>query len=127
MNIIPKGLKKCKNYSRIREHHGTFSYNTKDGKISIKPAGPNCRLLVNEVPIQFDTVLAHNDRILLGGNQIWIYQNPKETWLEKYAFAYKLHYEYIVEELALKSEQYQAFTTNNGNFLGLNHLTFLRS
>ncbi|CAL8093039.1 unnamed protein product [Orchesella dallaii] len=91
----------------IRDVHGTFTYNSKDGKISIKPAGPNCKILVNEMLIQFDTILTNNDRISFGGNQIWVYQNPKETWLEKYAFSYKLHYEYVSEELALKSECYR--------------------
>ena len=62
----------------------------------------DCRILVNGAPINGETPLEHNDRIVVGSTHIWIFQNPLEKGIEKKTYP-PITYDYAQEEIAAKA------------------------
>lgn len=94
----------------IQEQHAIITV-AKDGKVSIKPVTPDCRVLVNGTAIPGETPLCHNDRLLFGATQLWVFQNPTES--KKAKIPYKeITYALAQEEIAAKNGVHM---NNNGD------------
>ncbi|XP_047482876.1 kinesin-like protein KIF28P isoform X3 [Penaeus chinensis] len=85
----------------IQEQHAVMTVN-KEGKVSIKPQNTECRVVVNGSPIQGETTLCHNDRLVFGGTQFWLFQNPTDRDKNKMNYP-EITFEYAQEEIASKS------------------------
>lgn len=85
----------------IQEQHAVMTLE-RDGKVNIKPVNTDCRILVNGSPIQGETTLCHNDRLVFGSTQIWVFQNPTERDKTKMKYP-EITFEYAQEEIAAKS------------------------
>ncbi|OXA50577.1 Kinesin-like protein KIF28P [Folsomia candida] len=104
----------------IRETHGTFTYTAKENKMTIKPTGPDCLIKVNGKQILYESPLFHNDRIVFGGCQIWLFQNPREPWAEKglsSPLSSKITYQFAEEEITSKSSFFNYLSHQNGSVL----------
>ena len=53
-------------------------------KVFIRQGEKDCRILVNGDAITQETELHHNDRLVFGSTQLWVFQNPKEHGIGKY-------------------------------------------
>ena len=60
------------------------------------------RILVNGDAITGETELKHNDRLVFGSTQLWVFQNPKEKGIESKKYP-PITYEYAQEEIAAKA------------------------
>jgi len=80
----------------IHAEHAVISES--GGKFKIKPVNKDCRLLVNGQQAQGETDLQHNDRVVVGATQIWLFQNPKENTKGKHYPP--ITWEYAQEEIA---------------------------
>ncbi len=49
---------------------------SKHGQVCIRPCEKDCRVLVNGGAIAGETELEHNDRLVIGSTQLWVFQNP---------------------------------------------------
>ncbi|XP_069953210.1 kinesin-like protein KIF28 [Cherax quadricarinatus] len=85
----------------IQEQHAVITV-AKDGKVSIKPFNTDCRVLVNGSAIQGETTLCHNDRLLFGATQMWVFQNPMESKKAKINYN-EITYAFAQEEIAAKN------------------------
>ncbi|CAL4119353.1 unnamed protein product, partial [Meganyctiphanes norvegica] len=85
----------------MQETHATISV-LKTGKVNLKPYNTDCRILVNGSAIQGETTLCHNDRLVFGSTQIWVFQNPKEKEASKTVFP-EITFDYAQEEIASKN------------------------
>ncbi|KAK4299096.1 hypothetical protein Pmani_028601 [Petrolisthes manimaculis] len=85
----------------IQQQHAELNVG-KDGRVNIKPVNTDCRVLVNGSQIQGDTTLCHNDRLVFGATQLWVFQNPPEKKKAKLPNQV-ITYEYAQEEIAAKS------------------------
>ncbi|XP_066989396.1 kinesin-like protein KIF28 [Macrobrachium rosenbergii] len=85
----------------IQEQHAVLTVG-KDNKVNIKPVNTDCRVLVNGSPIQGETTLCHNDRLVFGSTQIWVFQNPVEKEKSKMNYP-DITFDYAQEEIAAKS------------------------
>ncbi|XP_037069265.1 kinesin-like protein KIF28P isoform X2 [Pollicipes pollicipes] len=86
----------------IQEKHAIVVLDEKANKVNIKPCNTECRVLVNGTPIQGETTLCHNDRLVFGGTQIWVFANPLEAKQSKKKYP-SITYEYAQEEIASKN------------------------
>ncbi len=68
----------------------------------MKPVSKDCRCLVNGAEIQGETDLEHNDRIVLGSTQVWVFQNPLEKGVDKKKYP-NVTWEYAQEEIATRA------------------------
>jgi hypothetical protein len=85
----------------INETHGIVTYDDKKNKVSIKPFNPDCRILLNGSEISGETNLCHNDRLMFGFTQLWVFENPKEAAKSGKKYV-PVTYEYAQEEIAAK-------------------------
>ena len=60
------------------------------------------RILVNGDAINGEVELKHNDRLVFGSTQLWVFQNPKEKGIESKKYP-PITYEYAQEEIAAKA------------------------
>ena len=60
------------------------------------------RILVNGDAITGETELKHNDRLVFGSTQLWVFQNPKEKGIDSKKYP-PITYEYAQEEIAAKA------------------------
>ena len=87
----------------MAEQHAIISLDQKSGKVSLKPfKKEGCRVLVNGSQINGTTDLDHNDRLVFGSTQLWVFQNPRDPEFQKKS-RLVVTYEYAQEELAAKS------------------------
>ena len=87
---------------RIHNQHAIIKLSNKKDKAFITPVEKDCRILVNGAPINGETPLEHNDRIVVGSTHIWIFQNPLEKGIEKKTYP-PITYDYAQEEIAAKA------------------------
>ncbi|XP_076031819.1 kinesin-like protein KIF28 [Oratosquilla oratoria] len=85
----------------IQREHASISV-AKDKKVNIKPNNTDCRVLVNGSAIQGETTLCHNDRLVFGSTQIWVFQHPAERDKAKIKYP-QITYDFAQEEIASKS------------------------
>ncbi|XP_071522909.1 LOW QUALITY PROTEIN: kinesin-like protein KIF28P [Panulirus ornatus] len=85
----------------IQEQHAVMTV-AKDGKVIVKPVNTDCRLLVNGSPTQGETTLCHNDRLMFGATQLWLFQNPVECKKSNMHYPV-ITFEYAQEEIAAKN------------------------
>ncbi|CAG0885568.1 unnamed protein product [Darwinula stevensoni] len=86
----------------IQESHALIVWDQKKNAVSVKPVNGDCRVLVNGTAILGETPLAHNDRLVFGTTQIWVYQNPKEANADKKKYP-QITYDFAQEEIAAKA------------------------
>ncbi|KAF0296590.1 Kinesin-like protein KIF28P [Amphibalanus amphitrite] len=96
----------------MQEKHAIIALDEKANKVNIKPCNTDCRVLVNGTPIQGETTLCHNDRLVFGGTQIWVFANPVEAKQSKKKYP-TITYEYAQEEIASKNGLKMDNTANN--------------
>ena len=53
--------------------------NVADDEITIKPASKGAKIKVNGSPLTGERVLLHKDRLMMGSNNYYVFQNPKKT------------------------------------------------
>ena len=70
-----------------------------DDRTAIRPVQEDARVLVNGMPVQKETVLRHNDRLVFGSTQMWVFQNPKEGG----AGPADINGDFMLQEIAAKS------------------------
>ncbi|XP_041372207.1 kinesin-like protein KIF28P [Gigantopelta aegis] len=84
----------------IAETHGIFQ---KEGnKYSIEPVEATLRIMRNGKAVVAKTPLTHNDRLIFGSTQYFVYVNPEEQKASKEKYP-EITYEYAQEEIAKKS------------------------
>ncbi|CAG0919052.1 unnamed protein product [Notodromas monacha] len=85
----------------INETHAIVTLDPKKNIVNLKPFNTDCRILVNGSEMAGETTLCHNDRIVFGFTQLWVFQNPKEAAKSGKKFV-PITYEYAQEEIAAK-------------------------
>jgi len=86
----------------MQDHHANIVLDEKAGKVGVKPCNTECRLLVNGTPVQGETTLCHNDRLVFGSAQIWVFANPQEAKKSQKKYP-TITYDYAQEEIASKN------------------------
>ena len=86
----------------LHEQHALIRQDKKHHQVFIKPGEKDCRILVNGDTITSETELHHNDRLVFGSTQLWVFQNPKEKGIESKKYP-PITYEYAQEEIAAKA------------------------
>ena len=66
------------NVPRLHEQHAFVRQDKKHHQVFIKQGEKDCRILVNGEPITEEVELHHNDRLVFGSTQLWVFQNAKE-------------------------------------------------
>ena len=74
----------------------------KHHKVFLRQGERDCRILVNGDAITNEVELHHNDRLVFGSTQLWVFQNPKEHGIDKKKYP-PITYEYAQEEIAAKA------------------------
>jgi len=82
--------------------HALMRQDKKHHQVFIKQMEKDCRVLVNGEAITDEVELHHNDRLVFGSTQLWVFQNPKEKDIEKKKYP-PITYEYAQEEIAAKA------------------------
>ncbi|XP_076437363.1 kinesin-like protein KIF28 [Babylonia areolata] len=80
------------------------------GKYSLEPLEKNMRLMLNGKAVVEKTAIKHNDRIVFGTTQYFVFCNPKERDASKTPFP-EVTFELAQEEIAKRS----GFDVNMGN------------
>uniref|UniRef100_A0A2P2I1T5 Kinesin-like protein 6 n=1 Tax=Hirondellea gigas TaxID=1518452 RepID=A0A2P2I1T5_9CRUS len=87
----------------IQQQHAVITV-TQKNTVNLKPGNSECRVMVNGSLLQGEAELCHNDRLVIGSTQIWLFQHPGNK--PKQAKGTKtpdITYEYAQEEIASKS------------------------
>ncbi|XP_065566574.1 kinesin-like protein KIF28P isoform X2 [Artemia franciscana] len=86
----------------INEKHAFL--NCKDGGhlVILRPVNAACRVLINGSPVYKETKLHHNDRVLFGGTQLWVFKNPLEGETVRPSTV-DVTFEYAQQEIAEKA------------------------
>lgn len=84
----------------IHQEHAIIRKNKE--KFIIKPKEKDCRILVNGTAIAGETDLDHNDRLVFGSTQTWLFQNPNEPGIDKKKYP-PINFEFAQEEIAAKA------------------------
>eukprot|EP00095_Tigriopus_kingsejongensis_P011917 maker-scaffold507_size152468-snap-gene-0.36 protein:Tk11917 transcript:maker-scaffold507_size152468-snap-gene-0.36-mRNA-1 annotation:"kinesin-like protein kif28p-like" len=84
----------------IHQEHAMIKKGSK--KYTIKPFEKDCRILVNGSSITGETDLDHNDRLVFGSTQTWVFQNPNDASTSAKKFP-PITYEFSQEEIASKA------------------------
>merc|ERR1719340_309363 len=66
----------------LHQQHALIRQDKHHHHVFIKPGERDCRILVNGDAITGETELKHNDRLVFGSTQLWVFQNPKEKGIE---------------------------------------------
>ncbi len=74
----------------------------KNNAVTVRPCEKDCRVLVNGSPVTGEADLDHNDRLVIGSTQLWVFQNPLEKGIDKKNYP-PVTYEYAQEEIAAKA------------------------
>ena len=90
--MVGPGLHEQHALIRQDKHHAVF----------IRPGERDCRILVNGDTITGEVELHHNDRLVFGSTQLWVFQNPKEKGIDSKKYP-PITYEYAQEEIAAKA------------------------
>ena len=69
--------------------------------VRLRPLGEDCRVLINGTAVQSETVIHHNDRLVFGSTQMWIYQNPNEGPIDSNTS--DMNYDFVLQEIAASS------------------------
>merc|ERR1719500_571459 len=86
----------------VHQQHAIVRKEHKHHKVHIKPGEKDCRILVNGDAITSEVELHHNDRLVFGSTQVWVFQNPKEHGIDKKKYP-PITFEYSQEEIAAKA------------------------
>jgi len=86
----------------VHQQHAIVRKEHKHHKVFIKPGEKDCRILVNGDAITSEVELQHNDRLVFGSTQVWVFQNPKEHGIGKKKYP-PITFEYSQEEIAAKA------------------------
>ncbi|KAL8616438.1 hypothetical protein ACOMHN_041041 [Nucella lapillus] len=92
--LVLKGPGIVGRHAELREEEG--------GKYSLEPLEQNMRLMLNGKAVVERTPLKHNDRILFGTTQYFVFCNPKERDVSQTPFP-EVTFEMAQEELAKRS------------------------
>ena len=90
-------------FCRLLDNHAEIVVEV--DKVILRPLGGDGegRVLVNGLPIQSDTELRPNDRLVFGSTQLWLFRHPQ---LEKNAGVSDspmINYDFFMNEMAAKS------------------------
>ena len=85
----------------LHEQHALIRQDKKTHQVFMKQGERDCRILVNGDAINGEVELHHNDRLVFGSTQLWVFQNPKEKGIEGKKYP-PITYEYAQEEIAAK-------------------------
>merc|ERR1719481_2087167 len=86
----------------VKEAHAMVRMDKKKHHVWIKPGERDCRVLVNGDTISEEVEIHHNDRLVFGSTQVWVFQNPKEHGIDKKKYP-PITFEYSQEEIAAKA------------------------
>merc|ERR1719400_1838343 len=84
------------------QQHALVRQDKKTHQVWIRQGERDCRILVNGDAITGETELQHNDRLVFGSTQLWVFQNPREKGIDKKKYP-PITYEYAQEEIAAKA------------------------
>ncbi|KAF8782896.1 Kinesin-like protein KIF28P like protein [Argiope bruennichi] len=84
----------------IQENHAIIHVQEAD-QIIIEKGCPEARILLNGEPVTSQSVLKHNDRIMFGTTQLYVYQDP-ENFVRGRKYP-EITYEMAQEEIAAKA------------------------
>ena len=86
----------------LHQQHALVRQDKKTHQVWIRQGERDCRILVNGDAITGEVELQHNDRLVFGSTQLWVFQNPKEKGIDKKKYP-PITYEYAQEEIAAKA------------------------
>ncbi|XP_018021653.1 kinesin-like protein KIF28P isoform X2 [Hyalella azteca] len=88
----------------IQEQHAVITV-TQKNEVNLKPTTSDCRVLVNGTLLVGEATLTHNDRLMIGSTQLWVFQHPatKPPTAKGAKKVPEVTYEYAREEIAAKS------------------------
>jgi len=86
----------------LHEQHAFIRQDKKHHHVFVKQGEKDCRILVNGEAITEEVELHHNDRLVFGSTQLWVFQNPKEKGIDKKKYP-PITFEYAQEEIAAKA------------------------
>ena len=66
----------------LHEQHALIRQDKKTHQVWMKQGEKDCRILVNGDAISSEVELHHNDRLVFGSTQLWVFQNPKEKGID---------------------------------------------
>ncbi|RWS14549.1 kinesin-like protein KIF28P, partial [Dinothrombium tinctorium] len=92
---------------RIQEHHATI-YRKEKGNVVLEPKDDTCRILLNGDPVTCRVHLNHNDRLLFGTTQLFVFAHASQKSKSKMTFS-EVTFELAQEEIASKA----GFDVNN--------------
>ena len=85
----------------IQEHHAVIS-RTDTGKVILDRCSDDCRVLLNGDPVTHKVNLSHNDRLLFGTTQLFVFIHPDQQLKSKMTYA-DVTFELAQEEIATKA------------------------
>ncbi|RWS30831.1 kinesin-like protein KIF28P [Leptotrombidium deliense] len=91
----------------IHEQHATIHRQEK-GVVILERQADDCRVLLNGDPVTSRVHLNHNDRLLFGSTQLFVYNHPSQRSKSKMTFS-EVTFELAQEEIASKA----GFDVNN--------------
>ena len=91
----------------IHDHHAII-HRTEKGKVILEKSTEDCRILLNGDPVANKVHLSHNDRILFGTTQLFVFIHPDQKGKSNMTFS-EVTFELAQEEIATK----QGFEMNN--------------
>lgn len=93
----------------IQEHHAVIS-RSDNGKVILERCSDDCRVLLNGDPVTHKVNLSHNDRLLFGTTQLFVFIHPEQKLKSKMTYA-DVTFELAQEEIATKA----GFAVNTGD------------
>jgi len=85
----------------LQEHHAVIN-RTEHGKVIMERCGDDCRVLLNGDPVTHKVNLSHNDRLLFGTTQLFVFSHPDQKLKSKMTYA-DVTFELAQEEIATKA------------------------
>jgi pSer/pThr/pTyr-binding forkhead associated (FHA) protein len=85
----------------IQEHHAVIN-RSESGKVIMERCSDDCRILLNGDPVTHKVNLSHNDRLLFGTTQLFVFIHPDQQLKSKMTYA-EVTFELAQEEIATKA------------------------
>lgn len=96
------------------EHHAEILVDAE--KAILRPLEGEGRILVNGLPIQSETELRPNDRLVFGSTQLWLFRYPALEKVAGVSDSPMINYDFFMNEIASKSGldgMFNSETTNS--------------
>ncbi|XP_067143109.1 kinesin-like protein KIF28 [Centruroides vittatus] len=85
----------------ILEKHALVTYHSHGG-VTMEKCNSDARILLNGEPVSARVLLSHNDRVMFGTTQLYVFKNPQQMREQKQTYP-EITYEMAREEIAAKA------------------------